>query len=69
MNQCEMVVEYIKEHGSISSMEAFRDLGITRLSARIWELRSSGYMIDGTSEKYTAKNGRIVNYTRYRISK
>lgn len=40
------IIKYIKEHGSISSQDAFRDLGITRLSARIKELRDKGYIID-----------------------
>lgn len=39
MNQREKIVFYIQKFGSISSMEAFQDLGITRLSARIYELR------------------------------
>ena len=29
MTQCEKIVEYIKENGSISTMEAFNELGIT----------------------------------------
>jgi len=46
------IIQYMKEHGSISSQDAFRDLGITRLSARIKELRDMGYdistiMVDG----------------------
>lgn len=46
------IIEYMKKHKGITSQDAFRDLGITRLSARIKELRDMGYdistvMIDG----------------------
>lgn len=69
MNQCEKIVFYIQMFGSISSMEAFQDLGITRLSARIYELRNEGYQFDEKFE--TAKNrfGDSVSYKRYRFQK
>lgn len=41
------IIEYMKKRNNmITSMEAFTDLGITRLSARIKELRDKGYIID-----------------------
>ena len=69
MSQCEKIVFYIQMFGSISSMEAFRDLGITRLSARIYELRNEGYQFDEKFE--TAKNrfGESVTFKRYRFQK
>lgn len=39
------VLQYIKEHGSITSMEAFTDLRITRLSGRIFDLKQLGHAI------------------------
>lgn len=46
------IIEYMKTHDGITSQAAFKDLGITRLSARIKELRELGYkirtvMVDG----------------------
>ena len=46
------IIKYMQKHKGITSQDAFRDLGITRLSARIKELRELGYnistiMIDG----------------------
>ena len=38
-SQKERVYEYIEEFGSINTLEAFKDLGVTRLSAVIFELR------------------------------
>lgn len=40
------LLEYLKEYGSITSLEAIRDLGNTRLSATIFSLREDGYKID-----------------------
>ena len=69
MNQCEKIVFYIHMFGSISSMEAFQDLGITRLSARIYELRNDGYKFDETYETSKNRFGESVHYKRYRFQK
>ena len=37
--QTDKVFDYMSSFGKITTMDAFVDLGITRLSARIWELR------------------------------
>lgn len=65
MSQCEKVVAYIKKHGSITSWQAFEDLGITRLSGRIHDLTQKGY--DFNRESITTKNrdGEPVTYTKY----
>lgn len=61
------IIDYMKSHKSITSMDAFTDLGITRLSARIKELRESGYnistiMIDGIN-----RYGEPVRYGLYKL--
>lgn len=38
MSQKEMVLDYIREFGSITPLDAFGDLGVTRLAAVIFEL-------------------------------
>lgn len=69
MTQVEMVLDYMNEFGSISSMEAFTDLGITRLAARVSDAEKMGVRIERKSE--TAKNryGQTTHYTRYFIAK
>ena len=52
--QEERVLEYMKKFGGITSLEAFQDLGITRLSAKIFNLKKQGYNI--ISETKQAKN-------------
>jgi len=41
--QKERILDYIKQFGSISSWEAYSDLGITQLGARIDQLKKEGY--------------------------
>lgn len=53
MSQAKEILDYIEKHGSITSMEAY-DLGITRLGARIYDLRQAG--IDIKSEPFHGIN-------------
>ena len=43
--QKEAVLKYMQEHGSITTHEAIYELGVTRLSAKIFELKKDGYGI------------------------
>lgn len=68
MTQSERVMKYIDEFGSISSMEAFADLGITRLSARVFELEKKGVRFNRKQEAAKNRYGEKVYYTRYSIA-
>lgn len=59
------VLDWLKTGTGITSMEAFKALGVTRLSAIIFELRKKGYYI--TSEESIVKNrfGANVRIARY----
>lgn len=67
MKQTERIMEYIRRFGSISSKEAFNDLGVTRLSARIADLKDEG--VEFTDEWESSKNrfGETVSYKRFRL--
>lgn len=43
--QNERIMDYIKEFGSITQFEAFKDLGVMRLASRISDLKRSGIPI------------------------
>lgn len=43
--QEDRVLEYLQSHVGLTQLEATNELGITRLSARIFKLRSAGYDI------------------------
>ena len=67
MSQEQMIEEFLREKGSITSWEAFEIFGITRLSARIYELRKQGLKI--SSESTTKKNryGHYVTFSTYKL--
>lgn len=69
MTQKEQVKEYLEAHGSITDRQAYRDLGIRRLSARIWELRHSPYFLPIGTEYKTVKTraGKAVVGVYYLI--
>ena len=68
-SQCEKVLWYIGLFGSITSLEAFTDLGCTRLASRICDLRQRGYAIADKQEKSKNRFGEAVHYKRYYMVK
>ena len=44
-SQKERIIDYIILFGSISSWEAYKDLGITQLGARIDQLKKRGFSL------------------------
>ena len=63
----ERVLDYMNNFGSISSLEAFRDLGVTRLSAVIFNLKKAGYNITSNREKSINRYGDTTYFARYRL--
>lgn len=65
--QTQMVLDYIREHGSITPREAEDEIGCMRLAARIAEIRGEGHAI--RKEIVTRKNryGEKVRFARYGI--
>ena len=66
-NKEQRVLEYIQEFGSITSLEAFSDLGDTRLAATIYNLKKKGYNIESSTEININRYGEAVHYSRYRL--
>ncbi len=69
MTQCERIVEYMKMFGSISPLEAFRDLGITKLATRISEMRKTGMEFEQEYMKSKNRFGEDVYFMRYYLPK
>ena len=65
--QGEMIVTYIQLFGSITPMDAFRDLGITKLATRVSELIRRGYVFKKTLERSKNRFGKTVHYMRYEL--
>lgn len=66
MTQKERIKKYLDDFGSITQLEAIRDLGIMRLGARIWEMVRDGEPIITEPEKGVNRYGETTRYARYR---
>ena len=69
MTQTTDVLEYLNTHGSITPLEALRELGIMRLAARVNDLENRGYVIPRKLVTVKARNGRKCRVTEYRRPK
>lgn len=65
--QCEQILEYISEFGSITPLEAMSELGCMRLASRVNDLRKAGYDIEGNFETYINGKGEKKRYMRYSL--
>ena len=65
--QVKMALEYMREHGSITSLEAIQELGIMSLPKRICELDKMGYIIKKRKEMVTNRYGKRVIVKRYSL--
>lgn len=67
MKQTERIIQYLKEFGSITSFQAYADLGITQLGARIDDLQNEGYKFNKQAKSGTNRYGDKVHYTEYSL--
>lgn len=65
MNQHKAIADYLEAHGSITPMEAFVDLGITKLATRISEMIRRGYKIRKIPSEGKNRYGETVRFMRY----
>lgn len=65
ITQKDRILEYIRNFGSISSFEAYSDLGITQLGARIDQLKKEGFEFRTEWESNTNRFGEKTEYKRY----
>ena len=66
MTQCQRILKYIDDFGSITPLEAMNDLGVMRLAARISDLKRMGVNI--TQETVHGRNryDKPMHYARYK---
>lgn len=67
MTQKERILDYINEFGSITPMEAFADLGITKLATRVSEIDALGTPIHKEWETGKNRYGESIRYMRYSL--
>ena len=68
MKQKERILWYLNEYGRITTLSAYEELGCTRLSARIKDLRDDGHNI--VTNMITVKNrfGDDCRVAEYRLT-
>ena len=67
MTQCERILQYIHENGSITPLDAMREFGCMRLGARIYDLKQAGTRIITESQTEMNRYGKLVTFARYRL--
>lgn len=65
MTQEDLVLNHLKEYGNITSWTAIELYGITRLSAKIYNLRASGYPIASVNKVVTTRYGKKTSICEY----
>ncbi len=65
--QTARILAYLEQFGSITQLEAIRDLGIMRLASRISEMRKNGIPITDKTETVTNRYGEKTYIKRYSL--
>lgn len=65
MTQHEAIRKYIADFGSITPMEAYSDLGVTKLATRISEMRKRGEEFHIEMIPTVTRYGKPTRYARY----
>lgn len=68
MTQTDRVLDYLQQFGSITALEALRDLGIMHLSSRITELRRMGYPVERDMIEVKNRFGEKTRVARYKVA-
>lgn len=63
--QCEKVLEYMRQFGSITQLQALQDIGCMRLASRITDLRQQGYAIGRRIKTSKNRYGDSVSFAEY----
>jgi hypothetical protein len=67
--QRQLILKYISDFGSITPMQAFGDLGVTKLATRISEMRKDGMQFKIDTVKTKNRYGKTIHFARYSFVK
>ena len=65
--QCERVLKYMQDFGSINPQQAITDLGVMRLAARISDLKEEGHKISRRMATGKNRYGEAVSFAEYSL--
>mgnify|MGYP003634630838 FL=1 len=66
-NQKQEILKHLKEFGKITSLEAIKEYGVTRLADKVYLLRKEGFNIETELKKFTNRYGNISTYGIYKL--
>lgn len=64
-NQCELILQYLNDFGSITTFESYTELGITRLPSRIFDLKQQGYKFEEEWVSKKNRYGKMISFKKY----
>lgn len=63
------IIRHLRKHRKITSIEAIKKYGVTRLSGVIYVLRKRGFVIETETKCGKNRYGHISNYAIYHLIK
>ena len=69
MTQSERVLKYLQDGKKLTCLNAFEELGITQVAARIFELKEKGHDIKTNRRKVTNRYNEICSVAEYYMEK
>ena len=67
LSQNERLIDYLKAHKTITPLEAWNELGLYRLGARIFDLKQQGLDISSKLVKVTNRFGEDCRVSQYEL--
>lgn len=67
LTQCDRIIQFIEETGSITQMDALEQFGCMRLASRMCDIKKMGYAVEKKMEKSRNRYGEPISYARYTI--
>ena len=68
ISQCDRILRHLRDHGSISHLEAYSEYGIQRLAARIKDLKERGHNIISEIKHGKNRYGEPTHYSVYKLT-
>ena len=67
IKQTELILLYMQQYGSITQLDALRDIGCMRLASRIADLKRQGYPIESRTEAVFTRDRGKTYIKRYSL--
>lgn len=68
VKQIDRIVDYIKQNGSITQIEALNALGVMRLASRVSDMKKQGYPVVASTCTVTNRFGETCHIKKYSLA-